>query len=92
MKKENIKYLGIAAFVMYLAPSLITFAVCIISVGNMSFAHLFIIPALISAFAFIFGKLFPSSYNITEKPRSPVCARVYARYIAAFCLHIFRTA
>ena len=66
MKKENIKYLGIAAFVMYLAPSLITFAVCIISVGNMSFAHLFIIPALISAFAFIFGKLFPSSYNITE--------------------------
>lgn len=69
MKKENIKYLGIAAFVMYLAPSLITFAVCIISVGNMSFAHLFIIPALISAFAFIFGKLFPSSYNITE-PKS----------------------
>lgn len=68
MKKENIEYFVIAAVALYLAPSLITFATVFVSGGFLSFAHLFIIPALISVFAFVFGRLFTSQYNykITE--------------------------
>lgn len=69
MKKENIKYFVIAVLVMYLAPTLIFFATVWLSGGTLEFAHLFIIPALISAFAFVFGRLFTSSYKITE-PKS----------------------
>lgn len=67
MKKENIKYFVIATLVLYFAPSLITFAVLAVN-RTISLAHFFIIPALISAFAFVFGKLFTSCYNykITE--------------------------
>lgn len=78
MKKENIKYFVIATVVMYLAPSLITFATVFVSGGILSLAHLFIIPALISVFAFVFGRLFPSWEKIDE-PESRA-----ALYLPAF--------
>lgn len=65
MKKENIKYFIIATLALYLAPSLITFAVLAVN-STISVAHLFIIPTLISTFAFAFGSLFPSWNKISE--------------------------
>lgn len=67
MKKENIKYFVIATFAMYLAPSLITFVTIWLSGGTLEFAHLFIIPALISVFAFVFGRLADNDNEYVEK-------------------------
>lgn len=61
MKEENIKYFVIASLSMYFAPVLIVLALSLINTDT-----LIVVPILTTAFAFIFGRLFPSSYRIKE--------------------------
>ena len=77
MKKENIKYLIISTFALYLAPSLIFVAGVILSTVFQMLAFVFIIVG-IATFPFLFGRGISSSYKI-QTPQS-----LALTYIPAF--------
>ena len=63
MKKENIKYLIISTFALYLAPSLIFVAGVILSTVFQMLAFVLMLVG-IAAFPFLFGRKLASSYKI----------------------------